>query len=385
MHVHKPNFRSQKLQASLSLAVVAVLVIVGSLFLKSSNPTPPAQPSDDLGSTTYQQAVVVTATDLQTNPEGGFSGVSQAVKVKLLSTKQTVDIGIQESGVVEKLKVGDRVVVSLTNRIDGSVLYGLVDNYRLPAILWVAAIFVILLLVLAGWHGLSSMFGLVFSVVMLTTFVVPQILSGQNPIAVMAIAAFIIAVISIYLSHGFSARTTIAVVGVLLTLVFAFGLAYTFMIMASLSGAGTEEAFYLSLDSSGGISLRGLLLGGIVIGTLGVLDDITTAQSATVEELYLANHKLSFSELYRRGFSVGKEHIISLVNTLALAYVGASMPLLLLFATGSQPLWVLINSQMIAEEIVRTLVGSAALILAVPITTYLAAKWFSSRPSQFTE
>src|SRR5690606_22392691 len=141
---------------------------------------------------------------------------------------------------------------------------------------------------------------------------------------------------------------------------------------------GTEEAFYVQAAGGlGTINLKGLLLGGIIIGVLGVLDDITTAQAAVVEQLHVTDNTLAFRELLRRGLAVGHEHIISLVNTLALAYVGASLPLLLLFTQGYTPLWVAINSERIIEEVVRTLIGSSALVLAVPITTILAALVFS--------
>ena len=128
------------------------------------------------------------------------------------------------------------------------------------------------------------------------------------------------------------------------------------------------------------IDVRGLLLGGILIGVLGVLDDITTAQAAAIEEISLANDKLGFRELYRRGISIGKEHIASLVNTLVLAYVGASFPVVLLYMLHKNiPMWLLLNSNFIAEEIIRTVVGSTALVLAVPLTTVMSAYFFSQK------
>ena len=126
------------------------------------------------------------------------------------------------------------------------------------------------------------------------------------------------------------------------------------------------------------VNLRGLLLGGIIIGALGVLDDITTAQTAAIDEISKANPRLGFRELYRSGTSIGREHIASLINTLALAYAGASLPILLLFSINEEmPMWTILNSEFMAEEIVRTLVGSSALLLAVPISTYLAARAFA--------
>jgi uncharacterized membrane protein len=152
-------------------------------------------------------------------------------------------------------------------------------------------------------------------------------------------------------------------------------------VLTHLTGGGTEEAFYLQIGVLSTLNLRGLLLGGIIIGALGVLDDITTAQTAAVDEISKANPSLRFEELVKRGHSIGREHITSLVNTLALAYVGASLPLLLIFsAAHSEPLWVLLNREYIIEELVRTLIGSITLILGVPISTLLAALFLRADP-----
>jgi uncharacterized membrane protein len=152
--------------------------------------------------------------------------------------------------------------------------------------------------------------------------------------------------------------------------------------MVGLSGGATEEAFYLQYNKTlENINLQGLFLGGVLIGTLGVLDDITTAQTAVVAELKRANNSLSWKELYIRSLSVGREHIASLVNTLAFAYIGASFPVFLSYIFASNlPWWVLLNSDQIVEEIIQTLVGSSALVVAVPVSSYLAARWFASHP-----
>ena len=205
----------------------------------------------------------------------------------------------------------------------------------------------------------------------------PNIVNGSNPIIVFIVGGFLITFFSIYLGHGFNRRTSIAVLSTIITLVISIILSILAVNWAQLFGLGSEEAFLLQVGDLSGINLKGLLLGGMIIGILGVLDDITTAQSAAVEEIYRANPKLNKKELLKRGLSVGHEHIISLVNTLVLAYAGVSFPLLLLFSQSYTPTWVLLNSENIVEEIVRTLVGSSALVIAVPITTYLAVIFFS--------
>jgi uncharacterized membrane protein len=191
------------------------------------------------------------------------------------------------------------------------------------------------------------------------------------------IGTILISIVSLLVAHGRSERIYIALVSTLFTIGIAFGLASIAIHIAQLFGNGTEEAFYLQSAPLTPIDLRGLLLGGMIIGLLGVLDDCATAQAAAVDEIYSANPSFTWMELYRRGMSVGREHITALVNTLALAYAGASLPLLLLFVAYPQPWWVTLNSEPMAEELVRTLVGSVGLLFAVPLTTIIAAWYFA--------
>ena len=227
-----------------------------------------------------------------------------------------------------------------------------------------------------------SIVGLAASVSVIIFYIVPRVLDGKDPLTVCLIGAFIIAVISIFMSHGLNVRTSVALGSTLIVLGVTAGLAVLFVHISQVSGFGSEEAFYIQIGIMN-INLKGLLLGGIIIGALGVLDDVTIAQSATVEEIHKANPSLPFKELYKRGLSVGREHIASMVNTLALAYFGAGLPLFLLFsADKTKPLWLVVNSELVVEEIIRTLVGSSALILAVPLATVLAAYVFSRRSAE---
>jgi uncharacterized membrane protein len=201
----------------------------------------------------------------------------------------------------------------------------------------------------------------------------------KNPLIVSIVASCMIVLVSIYLAHGFNRRTTVAVVSTLVTVMVAIGAAQLFVHWVGLSGGGSQESYHLLASQVGFINLKGLLLGGIIIGALGILDDITTGQAAAVQEIWRANSTLSRRDLFGRGLRVGKEHIISLVNTLALAYIGASLPAILLFAVYERPWWVIANTESIAEEIIRTIVGSAALVVAVPITTLLAVMWLRQK------
>ncbi len=274
--------------------------------------------------------------------------------------------------------IGDTVVLTKTYDYTGTPLYYLMDVYRIPPLSFIAGIFFFLAIWFGKKKGVTSLLGLLVSFFILIKFVVAQILAGSDPLFISLIGATTIAIVSIYLAHGLQKRTTVAVISTLITLWLAALLAWMFVSLTRLTGFGTEEAFLLASGPLGHVDLKGLLLAAIIIGALGVLDDITTAQAATIDEIKKANPALSFVQLYKHGLSVGQEHISSLINTLVLAYAGASFPLFLLFQYNHlQPAWVILNSEFIAEEVVRTLVGSTALILAVPITTLLATYTFS--------
>lgn len=321
--------------------------------------------------------------------EGAEKQLFQIVKVLIKSgALKGQEIIIEHGGLFsivknQKVKKGDSVVVV---KIEGPerAEYFIADDYRLPSLWLIIALFFSLAVFWGRAKGLASILGLAFTILILVKFITPQILSGKNPLLISLVGAFFIAVISLYLAHGFTRRTSIALLSTLLTLAISALLAVFFVSLTRLTGVGTEEAFYLQIGPLETLNLKGLLLGGIIIGVLGILDDITTSQVAAIDEISKANRRLGFSELYQRGLSVGYEHIASLVNTLVLAYAGASLPLFLLFIINTnQPAWVIFNSEFVAEEIIRTLVGSTALILAVPIATFLAAYFFSAPLNEF--
>jgi uncharacterized membrane protein len=314
-----------------------------------------------------------------------LSEIVQQARVRILSGTEKGKEVIAQNSITTNVKEGfllnggESVVIVKTSTVNG-VSYYVTDMHRLPSLGMIVAVFIGLVIIFGRLRGAMAITGLAFSILLLVEVVVPQILQGRDPLLVSIGASCAIVFVSLYLAHGFRQRTTIALVSTLITLGLSAALAIFFVKTGRLFGTGTEEALFLQMGSLEAVNLQGLLLGGIIIGTLGVLDDITTAQAAAVEELRNANERLGFRELFRRGISIGNEHIASLVNTLALAYAGVSLPLFLLFTLNqSQPLWVILNSEQIAEEIVRALVGSSALILAVPITTALAAWHFSKK------
>jgi uncharacterized membrane protein len=323
----------------------------------------------------------------------GFEREVQTVQIRVLTGNEkgeevTLENGILQNRADMRLHEGETVILEKLHKTNGEVSYLIREKYRLPSVVLLVLIFVALSFVFGRLTGLMSMVGLLVSVLILTFFVVPQIVKGMNPMIASLIGAFAIACTSLYLAHGFKKRTSVALLSTLITLCISAILAMIFVRTGKLFGMGSEESMFLQFGQLQQVNLRGLLLGGIIIGCLGVLDDITTAQTAAIDEIGKANPKMTFKELHRAGISVGREHIASLINTLALAYVGASLPLLLLFTVQEEsPFWVVLNSEFLAEEIIRTLVGSSTLLFAVPITTWLAAYFFRNdrtKPSLHT-
>lgn len=328
----------------------------------------------------YEASVIQVIEEGQLEALEGVSQSFQKVEVEItegvLKGKKVIAQmgGTIVTNDVQKLKSGDKIFISHLQGIDGEDQFLVTDFIRRDSLYILAIAFFLAVIVVGGVRGLSSILGLIISFLVILKYIIPQIASGGNPIFIAISGSLIILLVTLYLAHGFNHKTHAAVLGTAISLLITGILAYFFVSFSRLSGLGSEEAGFLSMFPGMQINLQGILLGSIIIGALGVLDDITISQSACVFELREANKSLSWKQLYLRGLRVGREHIASLVNTLFLAYAGASLPLLLLFSlSGGEPVTVLINREMIANEIVRTLVGSLGLVAAVPITTALAA------------
>jgi len=288
--------------------------------------------------------------------------------------KETIKhfLGFEE----KELKEGEKVVLL---RMNGELR--IIDRYRLDWVGNMAIGLVIIVIAIAGWRGMGSLLGMGLSLLIIIFFIVPKIVSGGSPLQATIIGSMAILLLTIFLSHGVNKKITVAVVSTFICLVLAGVLSYLFVKLIGIDGLGSEEAFSLSLGFGERINFEGLYLASIIIGALGVLDDVTVAQSATVFELAEANKKLGKWELFTRGMRVGKEHVASMINTLILAYAGSSLVLFLLFYINkdSQPVWVVLNSGLMVEEIVRSLAGSLAIIMAVPLTTIMAARVFGKK------
>lgn len=275
-----------------------------------------------------------------------------------------------------RLNAGDEVVAGRPRNPQPGFEYTVVDRQRKDPLLWLGLLFAVAVLLLGRLRGAASLAGLAASIAVLLAFVVPAILDGRNPVAVALVGASAIAFLALYLSHGVNTRTTVALFGTLGGLAVTAVLAGVFQTVAQLTGFASEEASYL-LASGAQVNLRGLMLGGVVIGALGAIDDITVTQTSAINELHRANPSIGRFQLMRAGMRIGRDHVASTVNTLALAYAGASMPVLLLFVLSNQSLGTVANGEVIATEIFRTLVGSIGLIASVPITTLLATRFLA--------
>jgi len=334
--------------------------------------------SDDFFTATVEEII---SEEVDVDPS--FPHTVQTVRFRLDDGETFVLEHVAAGNGNPKLTVGERLVAERLTKSDGSVEYLVKEKYRLPGVIWLLVLFAIAVIALGGKTGMSSIAGLVVSIGILVFFVMPRIIAGGDPLLACFLGSVAIACTSLYLAHGFRRRTSVALASTLITLAASLVLSVVFVRIAKLFGMGTEEAMFLQSGQLQGIDLKGLLLGGIIIGCLGVLDDITTAQTAAVDEIRKANPSLTKSKLRAAGLSVGKEHIASLINTLALAYIGTSLPLLLLLHSQSNqsfPLWVTLNGEFLAEEIVRTLVGSMTLLIAVPVSTWMASLLLTKSP-----
>lgn len=373
--------------------MIKKFIFILSFLLMSLGLTKTVKAQDTLASDQFFRAKVEaitnqgeTITDSQTLPfqELKLQILDAPEKGKEIIVEYGKDISLAKDQLVN---VGQTVVVDKTVGPDGTPLYQIADKYRLDNVWPIVIFFFLIVLLLSHWKGAGSILGLIISLGVILKYIVPQILAGHDPLTISIIGCLIIMVTTIYLAHGFSTKTTIAVISTFLTLVGIGLLSALFVKITFLTGLGSEDAATLRFGTTANIDFRGLLLGGILIGALGVLDDVTTGLSASVFELHKANPRLAFPQLFASGLSIGKEHISSLVNTLVLAYAGAALPifLMIILNVNRYPLWSILNDGLIIEEAVRTLAGSIGLVAAVPLTTLLATLYVTrSRRKSFS-
>jgi uncharacterized membrane protein len=354
------------------LVAIALLTLVGIVLLWPSGENSSVEVAGIAGDSL---AAEVVRAERVPCPGGGAEECVQ-IGVELddpppgVPASGTIDLGSAEFN--PDISVGDGVRVSAeAPPPGGEASFGLVDFERRGPLLWLALAFAALVVVFGRLRGGLSLVGLLASLAIVMVFIVPAIRDGSEPVLVAVVGALGVMLVTISLAHGLGGKSAAAMLGTSASLSLVALLALLFTELAHVTGFSSEEATLLASDSA--ISVQGLLLAGMVIGALGVLDDVTVSQASTVMALRSANPGLSVGELYRRAIDVGRDHITATVNTLVLAYVGASLPVLLIFSAGDVGFLEAINAEVVAGEVVAMLVGSIGLIAAVPITTGLAA------------
>jgi uncharacterized membrane protein len=376
--VHRPASRRAIKVAAGVLAVAAALTLVAMVWLWPHGDRPgtsasqPGQGSIQVGGEV--QAVRQTPCPAGQRQPGGPQ-VCGTVTVRVTDGKdrgRSVETDIPFGPGAPKVSAGDRVTLIYTPDSPGGQQYQIMDHQRGRQLWFLVAAFALAVVAFGRWRGLTALAGLAVTFAVLLLFIVPAILDGRSPLLVAIVGSAAIMLSVLYLTHGFTVPTTVAVLGTLASLALTGALSAIATGALHLTGVASEEDNFLTISNQN-VNMQGLLLAGILIGSLGVLDDIAVTQAVTVDELALANPSLSARRLYRAAARVGRAHITSVINTIILAYAGASLPLLLLIADGHQPLGQVLTTQLVAQEIARSVVGTLGLIAAVPITTALAA------------
>lgn len=355
----------------LVVAAIAVMALIGVAWLWPADREVP--PADSVQSTELFAATLLEVREVADADNSGLPPGARTIDVTAILEDTGETVTFQTTDDTGALyEAGQKVRLAVIEQEGFEPTYFISDFRRSTPLLVLAALFIAAVIAFGRGQGARALLGLALTFLLIIGFIIPAVLDGRSPLMVAIVGSVLIMIVTLYLSHGFSAKTTAAVVGTSLALLVTGALAVLFVSATHLTGFASEEARLANVEV-GGLSLRGLLLAGIIIGGLGVLDDVTMSQSATVFQLRRANAALRFGDLLRGALSVGRDHIAATVNTLFLAYAGASLPLLILFAGSPDPLGTVVTSETVAVEIVRTLVGSVGLIAAVPITTALAA------------
>lgn len=357
--------------AVVGLALLIETVIVPALDVFKQ---PDAGPQQE---TVEGKVTRVISEEVRSGPRGEETFRQLEVRIdhdQLVTVEQRF---IELDAQVVKPKAGDEVVLAATQGPQGQT-YIILDYVRRFPMLLLALAFCLLVVALGRWQGIAALAGIALSFAVILRFILPGILSGADPVFIAIIGSGTVITANLYLGHGLKEKTHVALAGTAVALILTAILAQVAIHVTQLTGLANEEAAVVRILSTGDVSATGLLLSGMIIGAIGVLDDVTIAQASAVYELSLADARLRGWRLYARAMNIGRDHIVATVNTLVLAYAGASLPLLVLLSVQTQPFSTLVNQEFLATEIVRTLVGSMGIVAAVPITTALAA-WVAGR------
>ena len=331
------------------------------------------------------KAVVIDVTELgkTTIPGLDISTESQLLNAKILS-------GPRENEIVEfenqylMLEEDDKFFINYIKTVNGEEMYSVNEPDRTIAIFLLLALFVIAVIIFGGWQGVRSLMSLAFSFFIIFQFLFPSILAGHPPLFMATIISILIMIFAILVTHGVNRKSVAALCGSIIAILITIIIAEFAVDIMRISGFGEEATTYLNANTYGIIDIKGLFLAAVIIGTLGILDDIAITQASAVHQFNKLAPNLSKKELYFKALHIGKDHFSATLNTLALAYAGAALPMLLLFAHQNMDMLLTINREVFAPEIVRTLCGSMAIILTVPITTIIAIFFEKSKKGNHT-
>jgi len=359
--------------------IILILAALAAFFTYPyfNNVKLPGEGFSTMGSGTVRAEVAQILEEGQVDMDG-HTQKYQVVRINILEGEYAgipmqIDYGKHQVRADDyDLAVGDKVIVSISKTPANVINAYFVDFIRTAPILWLTAIFAAAIIIISRWKGVGALLSMVFSLYVIIDYIIPHILIGEDPLRVSIIGSAILLAVTLYLTYGWTLKTHSSVISMVLVLLLTGALSALFVVFAKLNGTGDENVMFLIQAMKTPINLRGLLLGGMIIGALGVLDDLVTTQSSAVFELHHANPNFGFRALYNSAMRIGQDHVAATVNTLVLAYAGASLPMLLVFSLARGDYGYLINFSFIAEEIVRTLVGSLGLIAAVPLTTMIA-------------
>lgn len=353
----------------IAVALAGVITVVGLVAMWPSGDEPAGS---DLGLEADPIAAQVINVD---SVPCSYDALLQCrlVGFELTSGDDEGEIGAMELGLDSRVSEGDGIYVLAYDDVGGARTYTFYEYQRGTPMLLLFLLFCAAVLTLGRWRGLGALAGLGVSLIVIVVFMLPSLLDGNNAVAVALVSASVIAFVALFLAHGPGIATVVALLSMFASLALTAFLAWIFVVTSKLTGF-SDDATYLLVGIAEGLDVRGIVLAGVVIGSLGVLDDVIVTQVSSVWELKRADPTLGTMELFTPAMRIGRDHISSTVNTLFLAYAGASLPLLLLFTESAQSLSSVMTREIVATEMVRALVGSIGLVASVPISTWLAAR-----------
>ncbi|MBN1325709.1 YibE/F family protein [Candidatus Falkowbacteria bacterium] len=344
-----------------------------------------AQSDISAGGEVFKAKVLEITDQRELIREDGSINIQQNIKLIGLSGsykhKEILIEGISDIEVISAntYKKGDKVFVTYDKDAEGNDYFFITDYVRSSYLFYLSLIFALVILFVGKKRGLKALISLILSFIIIIKFIVPQILAGQNPLLISVAGCFIILALIIYVTEGFNRKSHLALLSVFFSLLITIILSCLFTNLSRLTGLANEDAMFLIGATTMAIDFKGLLLAGILIGTIGVLDDIIIAQIEAVRQIREANPSLVKKKIFSMAYEIGNTHLGAIVNTLFLTYAGVSLPLLLLFSLHQEPFLTfsqVINNELIATEIVRALVGSIGVALSLPIATFFGVYFY---------